>query len=152
MTQRKPDRIVSACLAGVPCRYDGKSCLQRRIANWVQDGVAIPVCAEVLGGLPVPRAPCEICGGDAGDVLAGRARVIDRLGKDHTDAFVRGGWETLGICRERGIVKAWLKSRSPSCGCGILYDGSFTRTLVPGMGVAAYILQQNGVLVYAADE
>lgn len=142
------DRIVSACLAGKPCRYDGATCADPRVLEWVRQGLALPVCPEVLGGLPTPRTPCEILGGDGTAVWTGEAKVIDARGHDRTCAFLQGATETLRVCRTLNIEKAWLKNRSPSCGCGILYDGTFTDTLTTGWGVAACILKNNGVSVH----
>lgn len=138
---------VSKCLAGCPCRYDGKTRRDDSVCAMVERGQAFCICPELEGGLGVPRVPCEIVGGDGADVLMGRARVINREGRDCTEAFVRGAARTLEALRERGIRRALLKGRSPSCGCGEIYDGSFSGTRRAGNGVTAALLLQNGIAV-----
>ena len=127
--------VVSACLAGESCRYDGASNLRPEIAGLVAAGLAVTVCPEVLGGLPTPRIPSEIrCGS-----------VINAEGDDVTHAFVQGAEEALRIARKYGCTTAILKARSPSCGCGYVYDGSFTRTLAQGDGIFAAMLRAEGL-------
>ncbi len=138
---------VSQCLAGIPCRYDGKASRDTCIEALVQRGEALCVCPELLGGMTTPRRPSEIIGGDGYDVLDGRARVIDSAGKDVTEFFIRGAQATLLACREHGICHAVLKAKSPSCGAGEIYDGSFTGSLKPGDGVTAALLKRNGISV-----
>lgn len=156
--------IVSACLAGVRCRYDGSSCEDRRVVELVRSGRAIPVCPEQLGGLPTPRLPARIVrdrgaggksscvtagsletagrpGGEA--VLDGLARVVNSEGQDVTGQFLRGAEECLRVARLVGANTAILKSGSPSCGCseeGI--SGG-----CPAEGVAAALLRRNGVRI-----
>ena len=125
---------VSACLAGECCRYDGKANLDPRAAVLRKQGALI-ICPECLGGLSTPREPAEIIGGDGADVLDGKARVITKSGCDVTDAFLSGAEASLAMCREKGITDAFLKARSPSCGCGIIYDGTFAGVRIPGDGV-----------------
>lgn len=132
---------VSACLLGVPCRFDGKSkpcadvlALRRRFQ-------LVPVCPEVAGGLSVPHSPCEI-------VCAESAlHVVDVKGCDATDAFVHGARVTCERVAAQGCDVAILKSKSPSCGSGLIYDGTFTGTLTSGYGVAARMLIEAGVSV-----
>ncbi|MCL2672464.1 MAG: DUF523 domain-containing protein [Clostridiales bacterium] len=128
---------VSACLAGYRCRYDGGTCENAEVAALVFGGQALPVCPEQLGGLPTPRPPAEILGG----------RVVNIEGMDVTKAFARGAAETLRLCRLYGCKEAILKSRSPSCACSAVYDGSFTGGLRPGMGITAALLAENGIAV-----
>ena len=128
---------VSACLLGVPCRYDGRSKGVPRLAQRLNGCTLYPVCPEVLGGLPTPRTPAE----RAGD------KVLTRDGRDVTQAYRRGALEALRIARENGCTAALLKERSPSCGCGLIYDGSFSGALVPGNGVAAELLERCGIRV-----
>lgn len=135
--------VVSKCLIGVPCRMDGKSKLIPEIKALVDRGEAVAVCPEVLGGLPTPRTPSE---------RQPDGRVVDQKGEDVTEAFVRGAEEALAICRAHGCTCAILKSRSPSCGKGIIYDGTFTRTRVPGSGVFAQMLLDEGVRVVTEEE
>ena len=131
--------IVSACLAGFPCRYDGKARPCAQVVELVRAGKAIPVCPEQLGGLPTPRTSCEIRDG----------RVVDAEGYDRTEAFRRGARAVLQIAQTYGATEALLQSRSPSCGSGRIYDGSFTKTLTAGDGVTARLLKENGIQVTA---
>ncbi len=131
--------IVSACLAGFPCRYDGKARPCAQVVELVRAGKAIPVCPEQLGGLPTPRTSCEIREG----------RVVDADGRDRTEAFERGARAVLQIAQTYGATEALLQSRSPSCGSGRIYDGSFTKTLTAGDGVTARLLKENGIQVTA---
>jgi uncharacterized protein YbbK (DUF523 family)/GNAT superfamily N-acetyltransferase len=131
--------LVSACLLGVECRYDGTSALNLTLVRFSDDTriSLIPVCPEVLGGLPVPRAPCE----RAGDRVAGKD------GTDYTRQFEKGAAETLRLARKHGCQCAVLKDRSPSCGYGKIYDGTFSGRLVDGSGVTAELLALNGIRV-----
>lgn len=135
--------IVSACLAGYRCRYDGKTVPNDEIVALVKRGEAIPVCPEMLGGLPCPRTPSERS--------ADGARVLMRDGKDVTEAFERGALETLRLARLYECDRAVLKARSPSCGYGRIYDGSFSGTLRDGSGVTAELLMSSGVAVEVKD-
>lgn len=138
---------VSKCLAGYRCRYDGCEKGTEEIVRMESEGRAICVCPECLGGLPVPRPSCEIVGGDGADVLRGKAKVVDIDGNDRSEEFVRGARETLRIIRENGINKAILKQRSPSCGMGEIYDGSFSGKIKPGNGVTTALLLESGIKV-----
>jgi len=109
------------------------------------------VCPEQLGGCPTPRDPCEIAGGDGGDVLDGRCAVISWTGADMTEKFIKGAYETLKIAKACGAKKAILKARSPSCGAGRIYDGTFSGKTIPGNGVAAELLIRNGIEVYSEE-
>lgn len=144
--------LVSACLAGRPCAYDGRPRTCPAIASLVKEGRALPVCPECLGGLPVPRIPAEIAGGTGEDVFKGRARVINQEGQDVTGAFLRGAQKALKLARGKGISTAILKSRSPSCGYGSIYDGSFTGRLRPGHGVTAALLSRAGFKILTESE
>lgn len=139
--------IVSACLAGVNCRYDGGHCTDPRIAELVEKGMALPVCPEQLGGLPTPRPAAEICGGTGGDVLDGRAGVMVKNGGDVTEEFIRGAEEVLRLARTVRAKEAILKAGSPSCGCGWIYDGSFKGVRVHGNGVTAECLLRHNFKV-----
>jgi len=136
--------LVSACLLGRHCRYDGRSNpdgpLQRELAARGRE--AVPFCPEEEGGLGTPRPPAWIEGGGASDVLDGRARVVTDAGADVTEAFLEGARRALALCRERGIRRAYLKERSPSCGvCRTHVDGELAR----GPGVTAALLERSGV-------
>jgi uncharacterized protein YbbK (DUF523 family) len=139
--------IVSACLAGVNCKYNGGSSPNETVIKLVAQGKAVPVCPEQLGGCPTPRSTAEIAGGTGEDVLEGRCRVIRSDGVDATGEFARGAEEVLRLARLVGADKAVLKSRSPSCGCGEIYDGTFSGRLVAGNGVTAELLIRNGIEV-----
>ncbi|MGK2348734.1 DUF523 domain-containing protein [Actinomyces sp. W5033] len=140
--------IVSACLAGAPCRYDATA----RPDPAVAEGRAVPLCAEVLGGLGVPRPPAEVIGdggqqADGEDVLGGWARVVTVDGQDVTAAFVVGARAVAEHAERVGERSAVLMARSPSCGVGGLYDGTFSGRLVPGDGVLAALLRRRGLSV-----
>jgi uncharacterized protein YbbK (DUF523 family) len=134
--------LVSACLAGVPCRWDGADKGNERIIELVGRGEAILVCPEQLGGLTTPRKPSEISGG----------RVLDREGKDLTAEFRKGAEICLAIAGRYGCREAILKAKSPSCGSGLVYDGSFSGRLVPGDGIAAALLKASGIAVRTEEE
>lgn len=139
--------LVSACLAGIKCRYNGGSCPKEEIQKLVSEGKAIPVCPEQLGGCPTPRLPAEIEGGTGADVLDGRCRVKRANGEDVTKEFIRGAEEVLRIAEIAGAHKVILKAKSPSCGFGCIYDGSFTGRLIAGNGITAELLLRNGIKV-----
>lgn len=129
--------LVSACLLGVGCRYDGQSNQLPQLEQLLKQHTCIPVCAELFGGLPTPRVPAERQGN----------RVVTRDGDDVTEAFVRGTAEVLRLADLYHCRAALLKERSPSCGSGQIYDGSFTGTLTDGWGTAAALLREHGVCV-----
>ena len=131
--------LVSACLCGEICRYDARDATDPRFAAMLAENLAIPVCPEVLGGLPVPRDPCEIRG----------ARVFSRAGRDLTAEFLLGAEKTLAIAKEKGVATAILKERSPSCGVFAVYDGTFSSQTVPGRGITAALLAENGITVHS---
>lgn len=139
--------VVSACLAGLPVRYNGLDSLEKKIHKLVSEKKAVTACPELLGGLDTPREPAEIVGGNGEDVLDGKARVIDLAGVDVTNAFVKGAYETLALVRKMQATTVVLKENSPSCGSGKIYDGTFTGEKVEGHGVTAALLIRNGVRV-----
>lgn len=146
-------KLVSACLCGINCKYNGKNNLKLDLAEeLLQEGDIIPVCPEQLGGLPTPRLPAEINVGSGQDVLAGNSKVLNKNGDDVTDSYVRGAYETLKIAQLAGVDTAILKSRSPSCGSGYIYDGSFSNKLRQADGVTAALLKENGIRVMNEDE
>jgi len=144
--------LVSACLVGIPCRYDGGSCPNGLLQALAMQGDILPLCPEVLGGLPTPRPPAEIQGGDGGDVVEGQAWVVNTEGKDVTAEFLAGAQKTLRIAHRWGIKEAILKARSPSCGVGQIHDGSFSGRLVEGDGVTATLLKREGIIVKSEEE
>lgn len=135
--------LVSACLAGYRCRYDGKIVPDTEIVALLKAGKAIPVCPEMMGGLPCPRIPSERTADDS--------RVITKDGGDVTEAFRTGAEETLRMARLYGCTQAILKAKSPSCGVGQIYDGTFSGTLRTGFGVTAQLLRENGIAVLVKD-
>lgn len=140
--------MISACLAGVNCKYNGGNNQKEGVQNLLKEGKAILVCPEQLGGLSTPRLPCEIVGGDGKDVLNHKAMVLNKNKEDHTFCFIKGAQETLKIAGLYGIKKAILKGKSPSCGSRSIYDGSFSNKIKSGIGVTAALLRQNGIKIY----
>ncbi|MBQ8547877.1 MAG: DUF523 domain-containing protein [Lachnospiraceae bacterium] len=136
--------LVSACLLGVNCRYNGVPKEDREVKELLnrEDITLIPVCPEQSGGLPTPRTPSERKGDG----------VFSSEGEERTETFIRGAQEALRLAKLYGCEAAILKERSPSCGNKEIYDGSFSRTVVPGEGVTAELLQQNGVKVFGESE
>lgn len=145
----RPPLLVSACLAGAACRYDGGALPDAEVVALAAAGEAIAVCPEVAAGLPTPRAAAEIVGGDGYDVLDGRARVLTADGEDCTDAFRRGAELVAAEAVAQGVRAAVLQARSPSCGTGAIHDGAFAGRVVPGDGVLTAALLRAGVSVEA---
>lgn len=135
--------LVSACLYGEICRYDAKQCgLSDEIfLDLKKQGLLIPICPEVCGGLETPRVPCEICDG----------RVINKIGEDKTTEFEKGAKEALRIAKENDVCCCILKSRSPSCGAGVIYDGTFSGKRINGYGVTAKLLKDNGFFIFSEE-
>lgn len=144
-------QLVSACLCGVNCKYNGKNNENSYMIELLRKGEVIPVCPEQLGGLSTPRKACEISGGTGLDVLEGKAQVINSDGDDLSENFIRGAEETLLMAKKMGITRAILQRRSPSCGVGKIYDGSFSSLLIDGDGVTAALLTQNGITVISDE-
>jgi uncharacterized protein YbbK (DUF523 family) len=137
--------IVSACLAGINCKYNGGNNLNAKIRELVARGKAIPLCPEQMGGLATPRPSAEILSGTGADVLDGKARIINKNREDVTAKFLKGAGQVLEIAKIAGAKKAILKAKSPSCGCGRIYDGTFSGRLIDGNGVTAELLIRNGI-------
>lgn len=153
MTENGEKKIlISACLAGQACAYDGRDRLDARSKAIVESGRGLAVCPEQLGGLPTPREPAEIVGGAGREVLERRARVLSASGSDVTDAFLSGARQALAIALAQGCRQAILKSRSPSCGRGAVHDGSFSGRLRPGDGVTAALLKEHGIEIISEEE
>jgi uncharacterized protein YbbK (DUF523 family) len=134
--------LVSACLLGEKVRYDGRGYDPSPLESLKERYTLIPVCPEVLGGLSVPRDPAEILSG----------RVLTREGRDVTAEFEEGARKVLTLCQQEGITKAILKSKSPSCGKDRIYDGSHTKTLIPGHGKTVALLLESTITVYTEFE
>ena len=111
----------------------------------------IPYCPEIAGGLPTPRAGAEIVGGEGIDVIRGKARLINENGKDVTNQFIKGAKNTLKVAKMHHATMAILKQGSPSCGSRFIYDGSFSGKTIPGKGVTAALLEQNGIKVFSEE-
>ena len=134
--------IVSACLAGINCRWNNTSKPCQKVINLVKEGKAIPVCPEQLGGLTTPRTPAEQKGN----------QVFTKDGINVTNQFEIGAKKVLKIAKQSNCTEAILKSKSPSCGSNKIYDGTFSKTLITGDGVLAKILKDNNIQVFTEDE
>lgn len=134
--------IVSACLAGVECRYNGQAFPIPMVIEMVKKGQAISLCPEILGNLPIPRLSAEQCG----------RKIFSSDGHDVTIEYVTGAKIALDIAKLVGCKKAIVKSKSPTCGCGMIYDGTFSGKLIKGEGVFSKMLKQENIEVYTEDE
>jgi uncharacterized protein YbbK (DUF523 family) len=157
--REKPPLVISACLLGVACNHEGRGSPRPVVEQLARDYRLVPVCPEVLGGLPTPRAAAELVGGDGTDVAtgpdsgaSGAARVINIAGEDVTAAYRRGADAAVAVARAVGATRAVLKARSPSCGSSAIYDGTFSRRLVPGRGVTAAALAAAGLAVGSEED
>ena len=130
--------LVSACLLGVSCRYDGKSKPNENVISLKDRYNIIPVCPEIMGGLPTPRKASEIQG----------SQVVMGDGTNVIKEYRKGAEEVLRLCRLFGCKRAVLKEKSPSCGCGKVYDGTFSGKLIDGNGITAKLLMENGIEVF----
>jgi len=137
MKDQKETILVSACLLGANCRYDGNNGKNEDVLALLDQYHLVPVCPEQLGGMQTPRPPAERRG----------ESVINQLDQDVTDFFVKGAKETLKLAGIYGCKRAILKERSPSCGHGMIYDGTFSGKKIPGNGVTAALLEDNGIKV-----
>lgn len=135
-------KLCSACLLGIRCRYDGKSKPDKKVITLSKKEILIPVCPEQLGGLPTPRIPSE----------QKDKKVIKKSGKDVTRNFKIGAREVLRLARLLGIKEAIFKQRSAACGCGKIYDGSFSGRVIKGDGIATVLLKRNGIKVISEEE
>jgi len=129
--------LVSSCLLGLNCKYNGGNNYSKEIDEFLKDYDVIPICPEIMGGLPTPRVPSERI----------EDKVITKDGRDVTEQYKKGAEETLFLAQKYHVKKALLKLKSPSCGSGKIYDGTFSRTLIDGDGVTAELLKNNGVEV-----
>jgi len=135
-------KLCSACLLGIKCRYDGKSKPNKRVVELAKKETLIPICPEQLGGLPTPREAAEQKG----------KRVITKSGKDVTKYFKKGARQVLKLAKLLGIKGAILKQRSPSCGCGQIYDGTFSGKIIQGNGVTVSLLKRNRIRVISDED
>lgn len=139
--------LVSSCLAGINCCYDGENNFNKKAADLVKTGKAIPVCPEVLGGLSTPRIPSEVIINQQG-----KRKVINKKGEDVTAEFKLGAKKTLKIAQVVEAEKVILKQRSPSCGLNEIYDGTFSGNLIKKSGITAKLLIENGFEVLTEDD
>ena len=145
--------LVSACLLGEDVRYNAEVVeVNDNIKRLTEQYKIIPVCPEVLGGLDVPREPCEIQGMSGSDVLDGKTSVLGNKGTDCTVAFILGSKKVLELARENNVEFAVLKERSPSCGSSIIYTGEFNGTTKPGEGVCTSLLRRHGIKVISEND
>ena len=133
--------LISGCLVGINCKYNGKNNYNEKALELVKSGKAIPICPEQLGGLTTPRNPSEI------KIINNKRYVINNKNEDVTEQFVRGANEVLKLAKELDVEKVILQSRSPSCGVGKIYSGNFDRKLVDGNGILAQMLIDNDIEV-----
>ncbi|HAE86613.1 TPA: hypothetical protein DCG86_01170 [Candidatus Marinimicrobia bacterium] len=147
----KEKLLISGCLAGLSCRYDGGSKPHLRLDDLKRRYDLIPVCPEQAGGLSTPRIPNELQV-SAAEILSRRGKVKNQAGEDCTEHFIRGATETLKVVRLLEIKKALLKDGSPSCGKNRVYDGTFNGKSIPGRGITAEILHHEGIDVYSEGE
>jgi uncharacterized protein YbbK (DUF523 family) len=139
--------VVSACLAGKKCRYDGSAKPDDEVLRLVRDGKAVCACPEAMSGLRIPRPPAEIRGGDGFSVLRGEADVYNKEGKCVTQEFLNGARRFLACVQQNGAREVWLKAKSPSCGVEKIYDGTFKGLLRDGCGVTCALLIKHGIKV-----
>ena len=139
--------LISSCLLGIPCRYDGRSKPVPLPKELTDNFELIPVCPEVMGGLPTPRPPAEIVSRSAGAI-----KVVNSEGVDVTENYLAGAGKALEIAKANGCSCALLKEKSPSCSGGQVYDGTFSKTLTDGDGVTAALLKSNSIKVFGESE
>ncbi|MEH6991088.1 DUF523 domain-containing protein [Cytobacillus firmus] len=144
--------LVSSCLAGLKVRYNGTHSLNNGIAKLVEENKAITICPELLGGFSTPREPAEIIGGNGEDVLNGKAKVIEKSGKDVTELYIKGAYATLNKAKEINATVVVLKEHSPSCGSSMIYNGEFIGKKLEGMGVTSALLKRNGLKVISEEQ
>ena len=134
--------LVSACLLGIDCKYSGGNNLNEKVLEYIKDYEVIPVCPEIMGGLSTPRPPSERIGD----------KVLNNQGTNVTNEYTKGALETLKLAKLFNVKKALLKAKSPSCGKGKIYDGTFTSTLIEGNGVTVDLLESNGIEVISEQD
>ncbi len=133
--------LVSACLIGYNCKYNGSNNFNSKIKEMLEGHEVIVVCPEMLGGLSCPRTPCERV----------KDKVVDKNGNDCTKQFIRGAQAALNIAKEKNVDLAILQKRSPSCGASVIYDGTFTGRLIHGEGVFAEMLTSLNIPILEAE-
>ncbi|MEK4760895.1 DUF523 domain-containing protein [Viridibacillus sp. FSL E2-0187] len=144
--------VVSSCLAGLKVRYNGTHSLDHKIHKLIEEKKAVTVCPELLGGFSTPREPAEIIGGNGEDVLDGKAKVIEKSGRDVTDLYIKGAVATLKKVQELNATMIVLKEYSPSCGSSMIYNGQFENEKIVGNGVTTALLRRNGLQVISDEQ
>lgn len=145
--------LVSACLLGIKCNWRGDDRYKNNaVLKLASSEKSLAVCPESQAGMACPRAQMEITGGDGAAVLDGRAKVVTSTGDDVTEILVAGAIQALKIAQNRGVTRFIGKSNSPSCGCGTIYDGTFSGKLTPGDGVTTALLKRNGIEVISEKD
>ncbi len=139
--------LISACLAGINCKYSGKNNLHPFFKNLVNNGKAVPICPEQLGELVTPRDPAEIIKDKFGNI-----KVVTKNGVDVTEGYVLGAKRALAIAKVLDVKTAIFQSRSPSCGCGTIYDGTFSKHLISGNGITTELFIKNGIKVFSDED
>ena len=143
--------LVSACLCGENCKYSGGNNKNEKVLEFIRDKEVVYICPEELGGLSTPRNPAEIIGSAKG-VLDNKDKIITNNDKDVTLEFLKGAWESLKIAKENKVEFAILKAKSPSCGKGMVYNGTFSGVKIKGNGLTAELLIENGIDVLTEEE
>lgn len=138
--------LISACLVGINCKYNGKNNYNEKALDLVKKGIAIPICPEQLGGLTTPRNPSEI------RIIDNKVHVIDNKNNDVTKEFEKGAYEVLKLAKNLKVDKVILKSKSPSCGIGKIYDGTFSNNLIDSNGILANLLIDNNIEVVDIED
>ena len=138
---KKENALISACLLGVKCRYDASDFYCPATVNLLQKYNLIPFCPELLAKMPIPRAAVEIV----------RSRAVTQNGEDQTKQFLAGAKKSLMLAKKFKIKKAFLKSGSPSCGCDLIYDGSFSGKLIAGKGFVAHLFSKNNIRTFSEN-
>jgi len=145
-------KLISACLLGIKCRWNGKDNKFTKALDLLEHEIMLPVCPEQLGGLPTPRACQEIQGGTGLDVLEKKAKVMNENGDEVTEQFIKGAEQTLKIAQLFGVKEFIGKSLSPSCSCSKIFDGTFSGRLLKGNGITSELLMQNGIKIRDVDD
>lgn len=144
--------LVSSCLAGLEVRYDGGHSLDDAVSKLVEDKKALPICPELLGGFSTPRESAEIVGGVGEDVLDGKAKVVERSGKDVTLLYIKGAYAALEMAKKLNATVVVLKENSPSCGSSMIYNGEFSGKKIVGNGVTSALLRRNNIQVISEEQ
>ena len=144
--------LVSACLLGVNCKYNGGNNKNQKVIEFLKEKEFVMACPEELGELKTPRISCEIANESVEGVLKKKIKVMNKDSIDLTENFLNGAYKTLEIAKSKGVKTAILKAKSPSCGCGLVYDGTFNKKLILGNGVTTQILMDDGIEVITEDD